>query len=234
MAPRYRDAPPTAARRNEILDAAQRLVMSKGYEQMTIEDILAEMKISKGAFYHYFDSKAGLLEALIGRMGDEARQVLIPVLDEPQQSALRKLQSWFDTAARWKTMRRDFLLSLLQVWYHDHNAIVRQKLRADSRSWIAPRLTAVVHQGVQEGTLSTAFPDHVGQVVFSLLYDLGDSLAALVLSGQEPDQAMGQAQAEIAAYLDAIERALGAPAGALTLIEPGMLHEWFGAPAAAG
>jgi len=58
-----------AARRKDILDVAQRLVVeTKGYEGMSIQDVLDELKISKGAFYHYFDSKGDLLEALIERM----------------------------------------------------------------------------------------------------------------------------------------------------------------------
>ena len=44
-----------AEKRNEILDAAQRLVYTKGYERMTIQGILADLQISSGAFYHYFD-----------------------------------------------------------------------------------------------------------------------------------------------------------------------------------
>ena len=47
-------------RRNEILDAAQRLIYTKGYDQMSIQDILAESHISKGAFYHYFELQASL------------------------------------------------------------------------------------------------------------------------------------------------------------------------------
>jgi AcrR family transcriptional regulator len=229
MTTRRREANP-AGRRNEILDVAQRLVMSKGYQQMTIDDILAQLEISKGAFYHYFDSKAGLLEALVERMGDEARQVLIPVLEDPGLPALQKIQRWFDAAAQWKTMRKEFLLSLLQVWYHDDNAVVRQKLRADSLAWIGPRLTTVIRQGMREGTFATSFPDHVGQVVFSLLYDLGDSLAARILAGRVDEQALAEAEAETAAYTDAIERTLGAPPGNLSLIDPRFLREWFSEP----
>jgi len=55
-----------AERRNEILDVAQKLVYTRGYEQMSIQDILDALGISKGAFYHYFDSKQALLEALTG------------------------------------------------------------------------------------------------------------------------------------------------------------------------
>jgi AcrR family transcriptional regulator len=229
MARRHREAPP-AARRNEILDVAQRLVMAKGYQQMTIEDILAEMDVSKGAFYHYFDSKAGLLEALIERMVNEGCRVLNPILEDPQLPAVEKIQRWFDTAAQWKTTRKEFLLSLLQVWYHDDNAVVRQKLRRDSLAWIGPQLTRVIHQGMREGTFVTAFPDQVGQVLFSLLYDLGDSLAARVLTGRVDEQALAQAEAETAAYTDAVERTLGARRGTLTLMEPRLLREWFGPP----
>ena len=58
-----------AEKRGEILDAAQRLVFSKGYERLTIQDILQALDISKGALYHYFDSKQAVLEALIPGMG---------------------------------------------------------------------------------------------------------------------------------------------------------------------
>ncbi len=40
-----------AVRRGEILDVAQRLVYTKGYEQMTIQDMLDDLQISKGAFF---------------------------------------------------------------------------------------------------------------------------------------------------------------------------------------
>jgi AcrR family transcriptional regulator len=219
-----------SARRSEILDVAQRLVVTKGFEPMTINDILSELKISKGAFYHYFDSKAGLLEALIGRMRDEASQVLEPILEDPELSALHKIQRWFDASAQWKTTRKDYLLSLLRVWYHDDNAIVRQKLRSESLAWITPPLTRVIHQGMREGTFSTRFPDHVGHVVFSLLYDLGDRLAARILAGGAEEQAFHDARAEVAAFTDAIERALGTPRGSLSLVDPQMLREWYPAP----
>ena len=69
-------------RRNEILDAALRLVYAKGYEQMSIQDILAELNISKGAFYHYFDSKQALLEAMIERMAKQVISFLVPIVQD--------------------------------------------------------------------------------------------------------------------------------------------------------
>jgi AcrR family transcriptional regulator len=56
-----------AARRDEFVDAGQRLIQTRGYEQFSIEELLAEVGASKGAFYHYFDSKDALLEAIVDR-----------------------------------------------------------------------------------------------------------------------------------------------------------------------
>ena len=84
-----------AARRNEILDVARQLVYTKGYEQMSIQDILDALKISKGAFYHYFDSKQALLDGLIERMLDEAEQVLRPIVEAERLICHRKTSVLF-------------------------------------------------------------------------------------------------------------------------------------------
>src|SRR2546429_5465696 len=104
-----------ALRRNAILDVAQRLVETRGYEQMTIQDMLDELQISKGAFYHYFDSKQALLEALIERMLEEVEQLLIPIVQDSHMPAIEKLQRFFPMLARWKTARKTFFLALFRV-----------------------------------------------------------------------------------------------------------------------
>jgi TetR/AcrR family transcriptional regulator, transcriptional repressor for nem operon len=74
-------------KRNEILDAAQRLIHTKGYEQMTVGGILADLQISSGAFYHYFDSKPAVLEGFIERIKEEVEKPLLPILHDPHLSA---------------------------------------------------------------------------------------------------------------------------------------------------
>src|SRR5215472_1404116 len=129
-----------AGKRNAILDVVQRLVYSKGYEQMTIQDILDDLQISKGAFYHYFDSKPALLEALVERMEVEVEKLLLPIVHDPEVAALQKLQRFFDTINQFKTARKDFLLALMQSWYKDENAIVRQKMTMRGIKHIKPFL----------------------------------------------------------------------------------------------
>src|SRR5881396_3006428 len=89
-----------AAKRREILDAAERLVFSKGYEQMSIQDILDAVQISSGAFHHYFTSRGALLEAFLERIKQETEKPLLPIIHDPHLSAIEKFQGFFDTLDR--------------------------------------------------------------------------------------------------------------------------------------
>ncbi len=123
-------------------------------------------------------------------------------------------------------------LSLIRVWYHDDNAVVRLKLRSDTLAWIRPLLTHVIQQGIEEGVFTPSHPEQVGQVVFSLLYDLGDSLADGLLTGASDKGTFAAAQAMTAAYTDAVERALGTQPGSLSMVDPELLRTWYAAPMA--
>src|ERR1700690_2004917 len=169
-------------RRTEILDAAQQLINIKGYDQMTIQDILDDLQISKGAFYHYFDSKERLLEALVDRMIDTGAQILAPFVEDPHLSALEKFLHFFDAISRWKTARKTFLLALMKVWYSDHNTIVRQKVRVEGSKRFAPLLTEIIRQGIKEGSMMTPYPDEVAEVILSLEFGLGEVLMQLLLA----------------------------------------------------
>lgn len=50
--------------KDKIVNAAWELFHEKGYENTTVEDIIAASKTSKGTFYYYFDRKDALLNTL--------------------------------------------------------------------------------------------------------------------------------------------------------------------------
>ena len=219
-----------AVRRNEILDVARRLVDTKGYEQMTIQDILDDLRISKGAFYHYFDSKQALLEAMIERMGEGVEQLVLAIVHDPALPALEKLQRVFDMLNRLKTARKELFLPLLRVWYADDNAIVRQKLRVVWLKLVTPWYAAIIRQGIQEGVFTTSYPDQVGEVVLSLIWDLSDALGELLLSFKPERDDMLRVESIFAAYTEALERVLGVSTGSLHLTDAETLKEWFVSP----
>jgi len=215
-----------AVRRNEILDVAQRLVYTKGYEQMAIQDILDALSIAKGTFYHYFVSKQALLEALIERMVDEAERLMNPIVDDPRLSALEKFQQFFAKGSHWRTERMTFLLALMRVWYNDENAIVRQKMRAEGLKRFAPVLTVIVRQGIQEGILNTSFHEQVGEIILSIGQSLQVTIGHVMLSNELNQDTLQRLENAVAAYTDAIERVLGIASGSLCLIDAETLKTW--------
>jgi AcrR family transcriptional regulator len=219
-----------AVKRNEILEAAHRLVYTKGYEKMSIQDILDELSISKGAFYHYFDSKQALLDGLVERMLDDAEQVLQPIVEASDLPAIQKLQRYFDSGGRWKTARKSFMLDIMRVWYTDSNALVRQKQEAASIKRIAPMLTEIVKQGLDEGVFTTTYPDQIGSMIWGLAQGISDHVAELLLIETPQPDALQRLEAIIGAYSEALERILGAPAGSLPLMDVELLQEWVTLP----
>jgi AcrR family transcriptional regulator len=219
-----------AGKRSAILDAAQRLIYSKGYEQMTIQDVLDALRISKGAFYYYFDSKPALLDALLARAQDEVLAVLRPIAQDAHLGALDKMQRFFPTLGRWKTDRKDFLLELARVLYSDDNAIFRQKARARAITSVTPLLTEIIRQGIQEGVVTVAYPGEVGELLVCLVLDLSDAIACLLLDSARPGDLAVRFEHTVAVYTSALERVLGAPAGALPLIDADALREWVITP----
>lgn len=220
-----------AARRKEILDAALRLVYTKGFDRMTIQDILDDLRISKGAFYHYFESKAAVLEALTERMVvEETLPLLAAVVEQPGLSAIEKLERYFDVGQRWKSGRKDLMLSLLRVWVADENAIFRQKMLAFQTQSATPLLAEILRQGVREGLFNTDYPEQACLVIVYILQGLSETLIGLLLT-REGDRDPARLERDVTTYAnaltDAIERVLGARHGSLHLVDVPALMDWF-------
>src|SRR5256885_10812037 len=104
-------------RREAFVDAAERLMQTRGYEQMSVQDILDDLGASRGAFYHYFDSKQALLEAVLDRMVDAGLGSGAPVVDDPTLVAAAKLRKIFSGIGQLKTDRKGLVFAALDVWF---------------------------------------------------------------------------------------------------------------------
>jgi AcrR family transcriptional regulator len=214
-------------RRSSILESAQRLVYTKGYEGLSIQDILADQQISKGAFYHYFPSKQALLETLIEHLAAQVLELLNPIVQDEHLPATEKLQRFFSVAARWKTARKEYLLTLMRTWYADENAILRLKTQAALMPLVSPLFISIVRQGVNEGVFRTQFQDQACDIIFSMLQSFGDILVRRIAKPGFTRQDLHYLELIAAAYQDATERILGADPGSLPLIDPAILREWM-------
>jgi AcrR family transcriptional regulator len=80
-------------RRNDILDAAEKLLREKSFEEITMDEIAERVTLSKGTLYLYFASKKELSLAIHHRsleyIGDRFARVL--AFDEPGSVLLQKM-----------------------------------------------------------------------------------------------------------------------------------------------
>jgi AcrR family transcriptional regulator len=229
-------------KRNDILNATQRLIYTKGYESMTIQDILSDLQISSGAFYHYFDSKPAVLEAFKTRMQEEIEVGLLPVVHDPLLTALEKLRGFFLSLDRLRMAHKADVVELGRVWYKDSNAIVRQKVDAAVLKQRGLLLNEIVRQGIQEGVFTTFYPDQAGEVISSLLHGMENTHARLLLwLTQDYDNGVTFSDSATigsdlnyiedivrthAAYMDAIERVLDAPPNSLYRVDAEAVNVW--------
>jgi AcrR family transcriptional regulator len=217
-----------AVRRDTFIEIAQRLIQAKGYEQMSFQDVLDDAQASRGAFYHYFDSKAALLEAVVDRMVEAAISTVTPLTADPGVPALQKLQGVFTGIARWKGERTELMLALLQVWLSDENAIVREKFRHGLVARLAPLLAAIIRQGAREGVFTSDFPDDLARVLISLLQGVNETAVELYVARQAGKVSFEVVERLLATYVEAFERLLGLPRESLTLVDQAVLREWYG------
>jgi TetR/AcrR family transcriptional regulator, transcriptional repressor for nem operon len=221
-----------ATKRSEILDAAQRVVLTKGYQQMAIRDVLDALQISSGAFHHYFSSRGALLEALTQRIEVESEKPLLPILHDPHLTAIEKLQGFFGTLDRLRMAQKASIIELAHVWYTDDNAIVRQKVDEAVFKQRAPLVAEIVRQGIREGVFTTTYPDRAGEVILSLLQGMGNTHAKLFLSleqAQDERRWVEEVVTVHAAYMEAIERVLDAPPNCLSRTDAKAVAVWVAA-----
>lgn len=217
-----------AVRRDAFVDVTQRLVQAKGYEALSVRDVIDEVGASKGGFYHYFGSKADLLEAVVERMADGVEASWDEVLKAPGVPAVQRLHDVFAVTAQWKNARRELVLAVLEGWLGDHNAIVRDKLRHLVRARMKPMLVPILEQGLAEGSFTGIDPDPTAEVVITMILGGQEEAAQLFVARQAGRVSFDDVVRHFDAYAVALARVLGYPVGRLSLVDTSTLELWFG------
>lgn len=216
-----------AVRRDEILDAAERLLRTRGYDAMSIQDLQDDLGVSRGAIYHYFRSKEAILDAVIVRTTAAGMALLQPIVDDPSLDALAKLQKTFTAGAAWKGERSDLLLAVIRQWIAPSNDLVRYRTERAAFEQYTALMRRIVRQGVAEGVMDPGYPDHAAAILTAMFTGTADTVRRYALDRQDGRVDFEEVSQFMHAYEEAIERVLGVPPGSLTLIDTASLHTWF-------
>jgi AcrR family transcriptional regulator len=214
-------------RKNEILDTAQKLFYTVGYDNTTVNAIIDDAGIAKGTFYHYFESKLDLLDNLVNRVIIQIEESIKPVL-EKRSSAVEKLRELIRNVGAVKMDNRDILLQVIKVLYRDTNLITRHKMYMKSIEIMGPVYSKIIRQGVSEGVFNTQFPEDAGELILRLGSGMGDVFCELLLELDERPEKMEILWRKLRLYENTIERVLGVEEGLLKLFDREQVEKFLG------
>jgi AcrR family transcriptional regulator len=217
------------ARRNQILDAAIRLSVDKGYDNMAIQDLLEFLSISKGAFYHYFLSKEALLEALAERFARQAFTDIQSVINRPGLDPLARLNAFLAASRQCKLDMAPQGWAVFGALFRQENQLLYQRIAAAWEALFKPVLTKLIAQGVKERVFDTFDPEGVGEMLQHLVSTVYPIVASAITAPTKKQRqyAILTFEKRLRLHGIVIDRILGLPDGSVHIIEPGYARSFM-------
>ena len=136
--------------KSKIVKAAWKLFYEQGYDDTTVDEIIAESGTSKGSFYHYFDGKDALLSSL-SYMFDEKYTELRETLDDGMNSFDKLL---YMNQVLFGMIDSEINIDLLARLYSSQLTAKSQKHMLDYNREYYKLLRKVVSEGQERGEIS--------------------------------------------------------------------------------
>jgi len=157
----------------EILNVAEPLFYSKGYQETAISDIAKKMGVAHGMIYYYFKSKEELLEALINReLSDFTSKIKMMIYsnDIPVRNKFQfVIQSLFQSVYRDEGLLFEFL-------HNDRSIHFIDKLSRQGNKLLSPILLEIIEEGNRNHYFNAAHPQAVLNIVLPILVSLIEAI----------------------------------------------------------
>ena len=157
--------------RDRIIVTAQRIMSRRGYSAVGINEVLAEARVPKGSFYHYFSSKDAFGEAVMATYFDNYLSDMSEIISRSDESGAARLMAywryWYDVETN-NTDAPKCLAVKLGAEVADLSEPMRHSLQQGT-SAVIDNIAAMIETGVKDSSLSSPFPS-----IFTarVLYDL--------------------------------------------------------------
>jgi AcrR family transcriptional regulator len=154
-----------AVNREAFLVAATRLINQRGYRGASVEEISAQMGVTKGSFYHHNEDKDGLVRDCFARTFEVMRQAQFAGR-EAGPSQWDRLTAATAALVAFQLSDHGPLLRASALWALPLE--LRQEM-ADQYARISERFAAMVSDGIAEGSIRPVDPLIAAHMLNSML-----------------------------------------------------------------
>ncbi|TSA23453.1 TetR/AcrR family transcriptional regulator [bacterium] len=214
-------------RLNEIIDAAQMLFYTKGFDVASVNEIINTIGIAKGTFYHYFSSKYDLLNAVIERFITQISESIQPIMQDENMNAVEKLNTCFRQIGQIKFEKKEFMFDLLKIMNRDENIVLRYKMITRSIEFLTPIISQIIQQGMSEGLFNTEYPLESAEYILSISGYLNAKVSRVIFEIIGKKQDIKVLMDIYTAYQRTIERIIGAAEKSVCLVDPALIEKFF-------
>jgi len=163
---------------DKIITTAITLFHQYGLQEVTMEQIAAEVDIAKGTLYHHFPSKEAIIVASLQR-----------TFQERNPERLANLRQLPDTRARMTTVF-GLLIEGIQTqkeifaafWIYRMKQVISFDPAEDEKTGLVQLVDEIIHLGQQNGELRTDLPDDLLSGLFEFAF-----IAAIQSFYRQPD-----------------------------------------------
>ena len=191
-----------AERRNEILDAAEELFVTKGYDKTSTNDILDKVKIARGTLYYHFKSKEDILNAMIDRINSTLIARAEAVSKDKSVPVVERIVMTISSLR----VNTDIGNEIITLVHKPQNALMHQKMQKSLVEGVLPILTDLVDEGNKEGIFNVKYPKETTEML--ILY-------STIAFDDDYDESPESSKKRIKAFLLNTEHLLGAQEGSL-------------------
>lgn len=215
-------------RKREIIDTARSLFFTHGYDNCTVADIIREVGIAKGTFYHYFVGKEQLLTSMIEEFTEEIYRQINGIATDTTLPVVDRLSAYFRQSIIVKAQSPELMLAAIQMIYRSENTILRVQMVDETVNRVAPVLAALIREGRDEGIFHVADPEMCGRFLISSFSALSQRIGHLILAHPEKDTLGAEVHRVIDFMEWSIARILGVGDGVITLADRDAVDALFG------
>jgi AcrR family transcriptional regulator len=206
-------------RRREIIDTARTLFFTHGYDNCTVADIIREVGIAKGTFYHYFVGKEQLLTELIEEFAEEIFRQINGIATDTSRSVVDRLSAYFQQSMVVKAQSPELMLAAIQMLYRRENTLLRVQMVDETVNRVAPVLGTLIREGSDQGVFDVADPDLCGRYLISSFSALSQRIGHLILTHPKKET-LGTEVHRIFDFMEwSVARLLGVEVGVITLAD---------------